>query len=83
MENHNKRWTDKDVRSMKIMRDNGASYPVIAEYLGRSRGAVEFKAHELKLSKKPKTRPDAKYTRYVKPQSEFSLLWGLVKFKKS
>lgn len=68
---------------MKIMRENGASTHVIAEYLGRTKGAVEFKAHELKLKQKPKTRPDAKYTRYVKPKSEFSFLWGLVKYTKA
>lgn len=82
MENHNKRWTEKDVRSMKIMRENGASTHVIAEYLGRTKGAVDFKVHELKLTRQPKTRPDAKYTRYMKPKSEISLLWGLVKITK-
>ena len=83
MENHNKRWTEKEVRSVKIMRENGASSSVIAQYLGRTKGAVEFKVHELKLKKLPKTKPDAKYTRYMKPKNEFSLLWGLVKFTTS
>ena len=83
MENHNKLWSDKDVRTLTIMAKNGASAESIAAYLGRTQGAVEWKLYDAKIRRPKKQKPSIKYTHYVKPSNEVSILWGLFKWTKS
>jgi len=53
-----KRWTDKDVDDLKRLAQH---YPAheIAEMLDRSVGGVAFKAHQLKVSLRPRNSFDA------------------------
>ena len=82
MNNHQKSWTRKDVQQLKHMVTNGESWVTICTALGRTKGACQFKAYELK-AKRPKNKKTITYTKYLKPQSEVSLLWGLVKWTKA
>lgn len=83
MRNHNKTWTDQEIRTMSIMAKQGVSPEKIARDLGRTSGAVVWKMYDTKIRTPKQPRPSAKYTRYMKPKSEFSLLWGLFKWTKA
>jgi hypothetical protein len=52
-----KRWTDKDVDDLKRLAQH---YPAheIAEMLDRTVGGVVFKAHQLKVSLRPRSNFD-------------------------
>ena len=82
MNNHQKLWTRKDVQQLKHMVTNGESWVTICTTLGRTEGACQFKAYQLKANR-PKNKKTITYTKYLKPQSEVSLLWGLVKWTKA
>ena len=70
----------------------------IASELGRTASAVQHKRSNLKIykyqthkaqtptlfsSQRKEPKKEAKYTRYMKPSTEVSILWGLVKFSKA
>ena len=89
--NSNTVWTKKDVQILKTRHKDGFNDKQIAEELGRTFNAVrqrrnELGYHQYKLAAKPSVKAkkkEAKYTRYMKPSTEVSILWGLVKFSKA
>ena len=44
------RWTDEDVRRLRLFADANVSVDTIAKSLGRTRASVKSKAHRLNLS---------------------------------
>ena len=85
MRNARKQWTEGEVRTLKELRVKGANDHDIALALGRSQAAIQLKRSELGMVRKYKTRTalkQGKYTRYMKPKTEVSLLWGLIKYTK-
>ena len=83
MNNNNKRWTQTEVNKIRKMVHEGASNEAIAEQMGRTKGAVAFKCSEQKIRRPRVEAPSARYTRYLTPNKEVSLLWGLFKYTKS
>ena len=84
----NKTWTAKEIKAAKKMRANGVPHATIAELLGRTERAVatrmcrfnnEEPQQTLKFTKQNKP-VEAKYTRYLEPKREVSILWGLIKY---
>jgi len=76
------------------MKTNGVSLTNIADVLERSPKAVGQKLWEMK-QQAPRQTPqtklkftqenkpvEAKYTRYLEPKREVSILWGLIKYTK-
>jgi SOS response regulatory protein OraA/RecX len=85
MRNARKQWTEGEVRTLKELRVKGANDHDISLALGRSQAAIQLKRSELGMVRKYKTRnalKQGKYTRYMKPKTEVSLLWGLIKYTK-
>lgn len=85
MRNARKQWTEGEVRTLKELRVKGANDHDISLALGRSQAAIQLKRSELGMVRKYKTRTALKqgnYTRYMKPKTEVSLLWGLIKYTK-
>ena len=85
MRNARKHWTKGEVRTLKELRVKGANDHDISLALGRSQAAIQLKRSELGMVRKHKTRTALKqgrYTRYMKPKTEVSLLWGLIKYTK-
>lgn len=83
MINNNKRWTQTEVNTIKKLAHDGASNEVIANHMGRTTAAIAFKVSEHKIRRPRVEAPSAKYTRYLAPKKEVSLLWGLFKYTKS
>ena len=50
-----RRWTEEDIAHLRDMARRHSA-PTIAEKIDRSVGAVAFKAHQLKLSLRPRAR---------------------------
>lgn len=83
MINNNKRWTQTEVNTIKKLAHEGATNEAIAEHMGRTTAAIAFKCSEYKIRRPQVEAPKAKYTRYLSPKKEVSLLWGLFKYSKS
>jgi len=86
MKNARKKWSQGELRTLKELRVKGANDHDIALALGRTQAAVQLKRSELGLIRQYNNRPvlkQGKYTRYMKPQTEVSLLWGLIKYTKA
>ena len=85
MRNARKKWSQGELRTLKELRVKGANDHDISLALGRTQAAVQLKRSELGLTRQYTNRPvlkQGKYTRYMKPQTEVSLLWGLIKYPK-
>lgn len=85
MRNARKKWSQGELRTLKELRVKGANDHDISLALGRTQAAVQLKRSELGLTRQYTNRPvlkQGKYTRYMKPQTEVSLLWGLIKYTK-
>ena len=85
MRNARKHWTEGQIKTLKELRVKGANDHDIALALGRTPAAVQLKRSELGLIRQYTNRPvlkQGKYTRYMKPQTEVSLLWGLIQYTK-
>lgn len=93
MKRHNKTWTTREVQTLKKLHKAGSTDKTIAEIMGRSRNSVQQarSKHRLvtkqmgsqaRLEYKEPTK-GAKYTRYMKPSTEVSILWGLIKYTKA
>ena len=85
MRNARKQWTEAEVRTLKELRVKGANDHDISLALGRSQAAIQIKRSQLGMVRQYTTRPalkQGKYTRYMKPKTEVSLLWGLIKYTK-
>ena len=80
MKNARKQWSSQELQDLKTLRLKGLSDVKIGNALGRSASAVQQKRSELKMIRK--SSEGAKYTRYLKPSSEVSILWGLIKITK-
>jgi len=84
----NKTWTAKEIKAAKTMKANGVPNATIAEVLGRSEGSVATRmcrfnkqAPQQTLKFTNQNKPvEAKYTRYLEPKREVSILWGLIKY---
>lgn len=86
MKNANKQWTAREIRTLKELRIKGANDHDISLALGRSEAAVQLKRSELGMVRQyPRRSPlkQGQYTKYLKPQTEVSLLWGLIKYSKA
>jgi len=93
MKRNNKMWSNHEDITLKKLYKAGSKDEEVAEILGRSMYAVRQRRYrkrhrvnagepQVKLQfKEPKK--EAKYTRYMKPSTEVSILWGLVKFSKA
>ena len=57
------RWTDEDVRRLRLFADANVGVDTIAKSLGRTRASVKLKAHWLNLSlaQKPQRKLKAAY----------------------
>ncbi len=86
------KYTAADRATLSKLYRAGNSDADIAEILGRTEKAIQCQRVKQGLKKKrgrvPRVEPKpvtkgAKYTRYMKPRTEFSLLWGLIKFTKA
>jgi len=58
VKNNHSRWTDEDVRRLRLFADANVDTDTIAKSLGRTRASVKLKAHWLYLSlaqKDPRT----------------------------
>ncbi len=77
MRNARKKWSQGELRTLKELRVKGANDHDISLALGRTQAAVQLKRSELGLTRQYTNRPvlkQGKYTRYMKPQTEVSLL---------
>ena len=86
MRNARKHWTQGEIKTLKELRVKGANDHDIALALGRSQASIQLKRSQLGMVREYTRRPgltQGKYTKYLKPKTEVSLLWGLVKFSKA
>ena len=92
MNRQNKTWTPGEVQTLKKLHQAGSTDEAIAEIMGRTRISVQQarSKHRMvttrvdtqaRLEFKEPTK-GAKYTRYMKPSTEVSILWGLIKYTK-
>lgn len=51
-----RRWTQQDDDDLRTLRDEGWTWPRVAEYLDRSHGAVRVRAHHLGLTRRRRER---------------------------
>ena len=85
-------WLEHEDLTLKKLHDEGATDEEKAHILERSvesvkqrryrRGHVVRTAKQVQLEYKEPTK-GAKYTRYMKPSTEVSILWGLIKYTKA
>jgi len=92
MRRHNKTWTEQELVTMRKLHKAGSTDREIAQILGRSWQSVRQQRSRKRAV--IKTAPSqaslqfveahkgAKYTRYMKPSTEVSILWGLIKYTK-
>lgn len=86
MKNSNKQWNAGEIRTLKELRIKGANDHDISLALGRSEEAIRQKRSELGMVRQYAQRSplkQGKYTKYLKPKTEVSLLWGLIKYSKA
>lgn len=92
MRRHKKLWTDQEISTLKKLHKAGTKDKEIAEIMGRTPASIQLMrskhgaivkttATQARLEFKEPTR-GAKYTRYMKPSTEVSILWGLIKYTK-
>lgn len=86
------RYTQAERLTLSKLYQAGNSDADIAQILGRTEKAIQCQrvkqGHKKKTGRKPRLEPKpvhsgAKYTRYLKPKTEISLLWGLIKYTKA
>jgi SOS response regulatory protein OraA/RecX len=93
MNRQNKTWTAGEVQTLKKLHKAGSTDKAIAEIMGRTRASIQqarvkhrmvskTQATRARLQYKEPTK-GAKYTRYMKPSTEVSILWGLIKYTKA
>jgi orotate phosphoribosyltransferase-like protein len=85
-------WLEHEDLTLKELHEKGATHEEIANILERSvesvkqrryrKGYITRMAKQVKLEYKEPTK-GAKYTRYMKPSTEVSILWGLIKYTKA
>ena len=63
------RWTDDDVRRLRLFADANVTADTIAKSLGRTRPSVKLKAHRLNLSLTQKAQPSPRRQREVAGRS--------------
>jgi hypothetical protein len=61
VKNNHSRWTDEDVRRLRLFADANVDTDTIAKSLGRTRASVQSKAHWLNLSLAQKPQRMAAY----------------------
>lgn len=86
------RYTPSERKTIDKLFKAGTSDEDIALVLGRTEKAIQCqrvkqglkkkKGRTPRLEYKPPTK-GARYTRYMKPQTEVSIFWGLIKFTKT
>lgn len=86
------RYTADECKTIDKLFKAGTTDEDIALVLGRTEKAIQCQRLKQGLTKKkgrtPRLEPKpptkgAKYTRYLKPKTEISILWGLIKFTKA
>ena len=83
------RYTAHDKKLLDKLFRAGSSDADIANVLGRTEKAIKCQRTIMGLKRRkrkgPKLEPKggARYTRYMKPKTELSLLWGLIKYTKA
>lgn len=93
MNRQHKKWTAGEVQTLKKLHKAGSTDKAIAEIMGRSKNSIQLarskyrfvtkqESSQARLEFKEPTK-GAKYTRYMKPSTEVSILWGLIKYTKA
>ena len=93
MNRQHKKWTAGEVQTLKKLHKAGSTDETIAEIMGRTRASIQNartkhravvkrESSQARLDFKEPTK-GAKYTRYMKPTTEVSILWGLIKYTKA
>ena len=93
MNRQNKTWTAGEVQTLKKLHKAGSTDKAIAEIMGRTPASIQLarskhrfvtkqESSQARLELKEPTK-GAKYTRYMKPSTEVSILWGLIKYVKA
>ena len=89
---HFSKYSNDDRKTIEKLFLAGASDDEIGHVIGRTgRAIAEQRLKQgLKYRNRQRMKPSqvappkgAKYTRYLKPKTEFSILWGLIKFTKA
>jgi len=83
MKNHNHSWTDSQIEEVRTLWKQGLSDDQIGAKMGRTAYSIQTQRskHGMKTFER-RLEPSAKFTRYLKPSTEVSIFWGLIKFKK-
>ena len=93
MNRQHKKWTAGEVQTLKKLHKAGSTDETIAEIMGRTRASIQNARakHRAVVKREPTQarlefkdqKQGAKYTRYLKPRTEVSILWGLIKYSKA